>query len=722
MFKRRFKVIKQHDMKDCGPACLAMVCFHYGLKQSIARIRELAGTDLQGTTMKGMAEAAARLGFEACGVEAETPEALQEIPLPAIAHVMTDDGFNHYAVIYKVSKEKVWVADPSVGRRAYSAAQFWQRWTGVLLLLEPGETFQPGNETTPVFQRFLQLLKPQAKLLAPLFFISMLFNVLGLLGAFYFRLLIDDIVPNESVQFLHALSLAIVTLYIFRALLSYVRNHMILHFNRRLEQELELGFFRHVIHMPMHFFETRKTGEIISRMSDAGHVRDALSSSMVTLMIDALMVILGTILLYLQSPFLFGIALMLVPFYILSAVLFHKPYTAINHKQMESSAKLTSYMVESFHGIATVKSYNAEQAVLKQTESRFMEMLDNVFKQGKLFNFQASMQMGLELIGSTVILWVGAVQVLEGSMTLGQLITFSALMSYFLDPILNLIQLQPEMQSAVVAAERLNEILDLKTELAEQKQAQAALEHLKVPIEMRDVTFRYGSRAPVLKQINFKIEPGTLAAFVGKSGSGKTTIAKLLVRFYDPEAGNIYFGDRPAKEIDRTALRARIAYASQESFFFNGTIYDNLCFGLEEAPPLKEVIHAAKLAQAHGFISKMPMQYGTMLEENGANLSGGQKQRLAIARALLKKPDVLLLDEAASQLDAQTEAAVIDQIAQLCREQCMTVILITHRLSTLRHADQIFVLENGKLMEQGTHAELVSQKGKYVQLLMGHCQ
>ncbi|WP_242302487.1 peptidase domain-containing ABC transporter, partial [Bacillus cereus group sp. BfR-BA-01423] len=460
------------------------------------------------------------------------------------------------------------------------------------------------------------------------------------------------------------------------------------------------------------FFETRKVGEIISRFMDASKIRDALSTITITLMIDTLMVILGASLLYIHSPLLFGVTLLLIPFYIGIIFLFNKPYQIINRKEMESNAKLTSYLVESLNGIATVKSYNAEKEVFFQTESRFVNLLKHVFKRGMLSNLQSSIKTGLELIGGTIILWIGAIQVLKGNMTIGELITYNALLAYFLNPIENLIGIQPAMQSALVAGERLNEIFDLDLEKNDKEHNKVSLEKLSGEIKFSNVTFRYGTRKDVLNNINFGIEPGNQVAFVGESGSGKTTISKLLMYYYEPQQGDIYYDNYHIKEIDRTALRNRIAYVSQESFFFSASIFENLCFGLENKVTLEEIIQVCKKTSVHDFVSDLPLRYDTLLEENASNLSGGQRQRLAIARALLKKPDILILDEATSNLDSTTEKYITDMLKELGL-QGLTVIMIAHRLSTIQHANLIFVMEKGNIIEQGSHEELLINEGKY---------
>ncbi|MFB5095473.1 peptidase domain-containing ABC transporter [Bacillus cereus] len=710
-----FRVFKQHDLKDCGPACLAMISHYYGFTTSISKIRQIAGTDLQGTNVKGLIEAGERLGFKVKAVKVTKLEDFKDIPLPAIAHVVVGGGLLHYVVIHKIKNNKVYVADPEKGLVTYLLDEFCQMWTGILVLMSPGDQFQKGKESQGTFSRFLFLLKEQKNLLLPLFLASIFFNLFGLLGAFYFKFLIDDIVVNQLIQTLHIVSVGIIVLYIFKVLLSYFRTHLILYLSRRIDIQLMLGYYRHVVGLPMNFFETRKVGEIISRFMDASKIRDALSTITVTLMIDTVMVVLGAVLLYVHSPILFGVTLLLIPLYVCVIFIFHKPYQNINREEMESNAKLTAYLVESLNGIATVKSYNAEKEVFFRTENRFVNLLKHVFKRGMLSNLQGSIKMGLELIGGTIILWVGSIQVLRGNMTIGELITYNALLAYFLNPIENLIGIQPTMQSALVAGERLNEIFDLNTEKDEKEHNKVFLKRLSGKIEFSNVTFRYGTRKNILNNISFSIKPGNQVAFVGESGSGKTTISKLLMYYYEAQQGDIYYDNYHIKEVNRTSLRDRIAYVSQESFFFSDSIYENLRFGLERNVTLEEVIEVCKKVSVHEFISELPLRYETYLEENASNLSGGQKQRLAIARALLKKPDILVLDEATSNLDSTTEKYITDMLKELGLEG-ITVIMIAHRLSTIQHANQIFVMEKGSIIEQGSHEELLFKNGEYYRL------
>ena len=712
-FTGSYHCIKQQDLKDCGAACLATISLQYGLKYPISKIREVAGTDRQGTNAYGLVKAAEKLGFTAKGVKGDQEAFFSEFPLPAIAHVVIDETLLHYVVIHKISKTEVLVADPAKGLVKYTPEDFFQIWTGVLILMVPTPQFRKGNETKGLFARFFGLLLPQKRMIFGIFLASLLFTVLGILGAFYFQFLLDEILPYDMEKTLHILSIGIIVLYLFKVLLDAFRSHLLLYLSQKLDISLILGYYHHVLKLPMSFFGARKTGEIISRLMDASKVRDAISSATLTIMIDILMLIAGGAILYSQSALLFGITLLLVPIYIGLVWGFHKPFDRLNREQMEKNAQLTSYIVESIDGIETVKAYHAEGKANFETEQKFVSFLKSVFKFGVFNNVQGSLKGLVQYVGGVVILWVGAVQVMKGHMTMGQLITYNALLAYFLDPIQNLINLQPTVQTAVVAADRLGEILDLETEKGEQEDNKLQPASLKGDIELQNVDFRYGTRELTLQGINLTIRQGEKIAFVGESGSGKTTLIKLLMQFYQHEKGEILINEHNIRDIHLDSLRERIAYIPQDTFFFSGTIMDNLRLGVDDSVDLEHIIEACKQARAHEFINSFPLRYQTLLEENATNISGGQKQRLAIARAILKNPDILIMDEATSNLDSITEKAVSDTINSFSN---LTTIIIAHRLSTIMRCDRIYVMDQGQILEQGTHEELIAKQGKYYEL------
>ncbi len=721
----KYYCIKQHDITDCGAACLATICKQNGYKIGITRIREVAGTDKQGTNVYGVIKAAEQLGFSTKGVKGNKDAFFSEFPLPCIAHVIVDGNLLHYVVIHKITKKHVIIADPGLGIVKLKPKEFFgevhdegkppkYQWSGVLILLVKNETFKKGDETKGLFSRFFHLLLPQKKLLLHIFVASLVYTILGITGAFYFKELIDSILSDGLRKTLMTLSIGVILLNIFKVILNAFRSHLLLYLSQKLDIALLLGYYHHVIELPMNFFGTRKVGEIISRFNDAGKVRDAISGATLTIMIDTIMAVAGAIILYLQNAKLFGITIIIVILYGIIVVCFHKWYEKFNRKQMEDNAQLTSYMVESLNGIQTVKAYNAERKVNRETEIKFVRLLRSIFDLTWVSNLQSSLKIFIESIGGIVILWAGGVSVINGEMTIGSLITFNSLLTYFLDPVKNLINLQPQMQTAVVAADRLGEILDLETEKTNAEYRKLSPASLAGDIEIKNLNFRYGTRKLVLEDINLKIEKGQKIAFVGESGSGKTTLSKLLLHLYAPESGDILINENNIEDIRLETLRERIAYIPQETFLFSGSIFENLTLGLDDAT-MDDIIEASKMAQAHDFINELPLRYETRMEENGTNLSGGQRQRLAIARAMLKKPDILIFDEATSNLDAITERALDRTIHEFAKN--MTTIFIAHRLSTIKNSDRIYVMDKGKIVEYGTHRELIALGGKYAYLV-----
>ncbi len=710
----RYYCIKQHDITDCGAACLATICKQYGLSTSITKIREIAGTDKMGTNAYGMVKAAEQLGFTAKAVKGNQEAFFTEFPLPAVAHVVVNGTLLHYVVIHKITKNQVIIADPGQGLVKKTPEEFFKEWTGVLIFMVPAQTFKKGKDTKNIFERFFGLLLPQKRLVIDIFIASLVITILGILGAFYFQLIIDDILPAGIMKTLTIVSIGVLLLKLFTVALSIARQQLLIYMSQKLDIALLLGYYDHVLKLPMNFFGTRKVGEIISRFQDASHIRDALSNATLTVMIDTLMAIAGGFILFFKNKILFAIALFMAILYAVLVLVFNKPYEKANRKQMEDNSQLTSYLVESLNGIQTVKAFNGEHTVQTETEFKFIKLLKSVFHLSVIGNAQEGLKMLVEYVGGTVIIWVGAVAVLKGHMTIGSLMSFNALLVYFLDPVKNLINLQPTLQTAMVASDRLGEILDLEIEKTEAEEHKVALSSLRGDIELSDISFRYGTRRLVLEHFSMSIKQGQRIAIVGESGAGKSTIVKLLLNFYQPEAGSITIAGYSIQDIKLDTLREKIAYIPQETFLFSGTIMENLTFGMDY-PDNEKVMKCAQMAQISDYINSQPLRYETHLDENGSNLSGGQRQRLAIARAMLKDPDIMILDEATSSLDAVTERAIQDMLDQY--SEGMTTIIIAHRLSTIKRCDKIFVMEKGKIVECGTHEELMAIPDGYFRSL-----
>ncbi|NUI60262.1 peptidase domain-containing ABC transporter [Bacillus amyloliquefaciens] len=714
MFFKKYHCVKQMDEKDCGAACLSTIARQYGSKLSITYIRDIAGTDTQGTSVLGMVKAAEQLGFSAKAVRAEHAAFDQSITLPAIAHIVIDQQLLHYVVIHKISKEKIIIADPGKGLIKYKKDDFLKIWTGILILLTPTEAYEKQKEIRNISSDIFRLILQQKSLIIHTFLASFIITIFGILGTFYFQTIIDQILPNGLSNTLHILSIGLLIMYLFKVFLIGFRQYMMSLLGQKLSITIMFGYFKHVLSLPMKFFSNRKVGEIISRFTDANKVIDAVVSASLSILLDTIMLIMVGIFLYLQNATLFLITLAFVPLYILTVWIFIKPYANINNTEMENNAQLTSKIVETLNGIETVKAYNAEYMMTFETEKRFVKYLRSAFKHGVIDNLQSSIKMFLDLASGALILWIGSTQVMKGNLTIGQLITYNALLTYFLNPLQNIIGLQSKFQSASVASKRLGEIIEQDPEIKDNEKRITSISSITGPIVFNKINFRYGTRRLILKNIALQIQKGEKVAFVGESGSGKSTLTKLLMKFYAAESGEILINGYHINDIHTNALRESISYIPQESHFIQGSILENLLLGNSGSFTFEEIIEVCKQTKVHDFIDHLPMRYDTLIEENGSNLSGGQKQRLAIARALLRKPNILIMDESTSNLDTTTEQGISKMIYD--QTYNITTIIIAHRLSTIMNCDKIFVMENGEIKESGSHHDLLMKKGKYYEL------
>lgn len=713
MFK--LKCILQNDETDCGPACLAAIFGKYGLKVSIAKIRDIAGTDRQGTSACGLVKVIEHYGFEQKVVEADKNALTQKLPLPAIAHVVIDNTLLHYVVITKIKDNTVVVSDPAKGSVRYKKEDFLKIWTNVLILIAPTKESQKGNKKESTLSSFFRLLISQKWLLLRIFILSMILTSIGIITSFYYQVLMDNIVPSLSIEMLNYVSAITLSLFLVQICLNFFRGLLIVKLEQNIDIPIMLGYYNHALILPMKFYSMRDTGEIISRFNDASSIRDIVSEASLTIMMDTIMAVVGAVVLFNSNRLLFLISVVMLILYGIIVFVYNKPIKKINRKIMEMNSKVTSQFVETINGIETIKAFNQEDNEKEKTDKLYKKFLKKVFNGGVLSLSQQTITMFVAVVGELVILWVGVAYVIKGELTLGELITFNALLGYFIEPIKNLINLQPSIQTAVVAADRLGEILDITPEYNyEHEQLNDKIRFDKISISNLD--FRYGTRELVLKDINLEICRGEKIAFVGESGSGKTTLANLLVRLYEQEKGSIKLDSIDIREFSIKQIRDNISYISQNTFLFSGTIRENLLFGNSDVSD-DDISQVCKICELEEYINSLPLKFNTRIEENGKNLSGGQKQRLAIARALLKKPEILIMDEATSNLDYITERYIEKTINNFSKN--MTTIIIAHRLSTIKDCDKIFVLRNAQIVETGNHRDLLNQRGYYYQLWNG---
>ena len=712
-----FKCILQNDETDCGLACLAAIFRKYGLKISIAKIRNIAGTDRQCTSAYGLVKVIEHFGFQQKVVEADKSVLTNKLPLPAIAHVIIDDSLLHYVVITKVKGDTVVVSDPAKGIVKYKKEDFLKIWTNILILIAPTNKSQKGNKKQSTLLSFFCLLISQKWLLLRIFILSMILTSIGIITSFYYQVLMDNIVPSSSLEMLNYVSVITLCLFFVQIGLNFLRGFLIVKLEQNIDIPIMLGYYNHALILPMKFYSMRDTGEIISRFNDASSIRDIVSEASLTIMMDTIMAVVGAVVLFNSNRLLFLISVVMLFLYGIIVFVYNKPIKKNNRKIMEMNSKVTSQFIETVNGIEIIKAFNQEDNEKEKTDKLYRKFLKRVFNGGVLSLSQQTVTMFVAVVGELVILWIGATYVIKGELTIGELITFNALLGYFIEPIKNLINLQPQIQTAVVAADRLGEILDISPEYENNDMCTAYDSEIKFDnLIISNLNFRYGTRDLVLKDINLEINHGEKIAFVGESGSGKTTLAKLLVRLYEQEKGNIKLDSVDIRDFPISQIRNNFSYISQNAFLFSGTIKENLLFGNSDASD-NDILRVCKICELEEYINSLPLKYNTRIEENGKNLSGGQKQRLAIARALLKNPKILIMDEATSNLDYITEKTIENTINKFSKN--MTTIIIAHRLSTIKDCDKIFVFKDGQIVETGNHRDLLKQRGYYYQLWNG---
>lgn len=708
-YKRTF--VPQIDARDCGVAALASIAKFYGSDYSLAHLRELAKTNKEGTTALGIVKAAQEIGFETRAIQADMSLFdMNDVPYPFIVHVNKEGKLQHYYVVYQTKKDHLIIGDPdpTVKVTKMSKERFSSEWTGVAIFLAPEPSYKPHKDKKNGLMSFLPLIFRQRALIFYIVLASLLVTLINIGGSYYLQGILDEYIPNQMKSTLGIISIGLIITYILQQMMSFSRDYLLTVLSQRLSIDVILSYIRHIFELPMSFFATRRTGEVISRFTDANSIIDALASTILSLFLDvSILTIVGGVLLV-QNTNLFLLSLISVPIYIIIIFAFMKPFEKMNNDVMQSNSMVSSAIIEDINGIETIKSLTSEESRYQKIDSEFVDYLDKSFKLSKYSILQTTLKQGAQLILNIVILWFGAQLVMNGHISVGQLITFNTLLSYFTNPLENIINLQTKLQSAKVANNRLNEVYLVESEFSN-SQTLTDSQFLTGDIRFEDLSYKYGFGRDTLSDINLTIKQGDKVSLVGISGSGKTTLAKMIVNFFEPYKGRITINNNDLKLIDKKTLRQHINYLPQQAYIFSGSILENLTLGANQLISQEDIIRACEIAEIRQDIEQMPMGYQTELSD-GAGLSGGQKQRIALARALLTKAPVLILDEATSGLDVLTEKKVIDNLMAMADK---TIIFVAHRLSISERTNQVIVLDQGKVIETGSHHKLMTKQGFY---------
>ena len=692
----------QMDQMDCGVA-------------SLASLRELAKTTTNGTTALGLVKVAEELGFETQAIQADMSLFdLPDLTFPFIVHVLKEGELLHYYVVTGRDKENIYIADPDPGIRLtkLSRERFEKEWTGTSIFMAPSPNYKPHQEKRQGLTSFLLILINQKGLIANIILATVLVTLINIVGSYYLQSIIDTYVPNQASSTLSIISICLVIVYALQQILSFAQDYLLIVLGQRLSIDIILSYIKHAFHLPMSFFATRRTGEIVSRFTDANSIIDVLASAVISIFLDISTVLIISIILFLQNSNLFFISLLGLPIYAVIIFAFMKPFEKMNRDTMEANATLSSSVIEDINGIETIKSLASEKTRYQKIDREFVDYLKKSFTYSRAESQQKALKKLAQLFLNVCILWMGANLVMDGKMSLGQLITYNTLLFYFTNPLENIINLQSKLQTAQVANSRLNEVYLVNSEFEEQKMVED-LSMVQGDMTFKKVHYKYDYGQDILSDINLTIKHGSKIAFVGVSGSGKSTLAKMMVNFYNPSQGEIRLGDMNLNHIDKKSLRQHINYLPQQPYVFNGTILENLLLGAKEGTTQEDILRAVELAEIREDIERMPLNYQTELTSDGTGISGGQRQRIALARAILTDAPILILDEATSSLDILTEKRIVDNLMNLDK----TLIFIAHRLTIAERTEKVVVLDRGKIVEEGKHADLLAQNGFYAHLV-----
>lgn len=717
--------IHQREEKDCGAACLRMIHAYHGQHLDYRSSRQLARVSRYGTSLLDLAEAAERLGYVASGVQVDGWDALRSVRLPAIAHV----DKNHFVVVWRVTSRRAQVSDPSLRKMWISKEEFLKQFEGVLLLVRPTDALVRGPEPQqaqptrpPKWRdfspaRLWQFVRPHRGLLMSVVFASLLLQGFGIVTPLLTQVLIDRVIGHGETGMLNVIFAGVLCLTVFQGIVTFSRSYLMIQTSIQIERTLLEAVYQRVVSMAHSFFSRFTTGDLVRRFQEVDTVKNFFAENAVSMLLDLTMLITySAVLLYLQ-PALAGVFLAILSLNAVAVLLIARPVRGHALSFMQKFAKVNTHVIDTFKGIDPVKAMAMERPFARAFSALMSPTLDHSRRLSYWALACGITVQVLDGVNHAVLLWRGALLVLAGALTLGQMMAFLMLAGQLTAPFLRLLGQWAELQRTIISLYRVGDLLE-ETPEADQQEGRGALlspPRIRGEIRFQDVSFRYGDDPKdatryALDALDLAIQPGEVVGIVGRSGCGKSTLARLLLRFHEPNHGRVLIDGIHLRDLDARALRRQIGLVTQDAVLYSGTIRDNIVCGRDDVSE-EDMVRAAQAAGAYDFISELPYGFETLIGEQGLRLSGGQNQRIVIARALCTNPRILIFDEATAALDPIVEQEIHERLREIIRGR--TTIIIAHRLHTLRRADRIVVLDRGRLVEQGSHDELMELGGLY---------
>lgn len=725
----KFPVFRQLDQKDCGASCLKMIFEHYGKNISITKIRDRSETTRSGTSLFQLSRTADFFGFRSVPVSITLDDLISKAPLPCIIHW----NQNHFVVVYKVSGNSFYLADPAIGRRKVSKQEFINSWIveteegskmeGIALVLEPtndfDEVIEDGEERRLKLGFLWQYVRRYKSLVFQLILGLLFAGLLQLVVPFLTQSIVDVGVQQRNISFIYLILVAQLALFFGRTLIELIRGWIVLHLSARIRISLVSDFFVKLMRLPISYFDSKLTGDILQRIGDHKRLESLITVSSLNIIFSFFtLIILGSVLAYYSLTIFFIFALGST-LYALWILLFLRKRKKLDYERFDKLSSEQSTVIELITGMQEIKLHNAERKFRWNWENLQSDLFKIDIKFLKLQQIQSSGGSVLNEVKNILITVISASLVIEGSITLGMMLSITYIVGQLNSPIGQLVNFAYTLQDARIALERLSEIHTVQS--AENEGSSMYSQPLESnDIRIENLSFRYpAAKEMTINNLSLTIESNSKTAIVGSSGSGKTTLMRLIMQFYDLDAGAILVGKRNLNSISNTIWRDKCGVVMQDGQIFNNTVASNIALG-EDRVDFERLKNACYIANINTFIEDLPLGYETVIGNEGLGLSGGQKQRILIARAIYKNPEIILFDEATSALDSTNERIIVERLDSFFESK--TAIIIAHRLSTVKSADKIVVLEHGEIVEQGNHEELISKQGVYFQLVKNQLQ